>query len=396
MGDKMPNIQRRIKRRVWAPSHDLFAVTTPGLEDICAHELRELGMADVEPLPGGVAFSGGIEDIYRANLWLRTAGRILLRLAVFRVRGWSDLSRQAAKIPWEVFLVPGAEAAVQVSLTNSNLKHTGRIAEEVLTQAGKHMRALELDPPRPAVADTPGAQKILVRGVDRRAMISLDTSGEHLHRRGYRKAAGPAPLREDLAAGLLNLCEYQPNEPLLDAMCGAGTLAIEASLMARALPPGLHRDLAITHWPSHRKPTFEYLCKRATAAAKDAAPALIMARDRSAHTLRAAKANAERASVDADVVIENADFFIADPPDTPPGLLVINPPYGKRLGNLKQAESFHRHIGQRLRESYAGWRVGIVLYRGAWAGLLGLEEKARLTVPHGGLRVTMLYGRVRD
>lgn len=389
------NFQRRIKRRLWAPVHDLFAVTAPGLEQLCVAELGELGMSDIQALAGGVAWRGKLEDIYRANLGLRTAGRVLLRLADFRVRTWKDLSRQAERIPWEVLLAPDWPVSVSVSLHNSNLKHSGRVAEEVLAQASERLRGLGLEPPR-AAAEAQGAARVMVRAADRRASISLDTSGEHLHRRGYRKAAGPAPLREDLAAGLLRLCEYQDGQTLLDPMCGAGTLAIEACLMARALPPGLTRDFAFTVWPGHRAAMFANLVKRAAAAASGAASAPIVARDRSAHTLRAAVANARRAGIASDVRMEKADFFETPPPKAPPGLMVLNPPYGKRLGSLQQAENFHRRLGERLRRAYPGWRVGVVLSRPAWAGLLGLHEKARLTVPHGGLKVTLLYGRVPD
>ncbi len=387
------NIQRRTKRRLWAPVHDLFAVTAPGLEPLCAAELAQLGVQNIQAQAGGVSFAGKLEDIYRANLWLRTAGRVLLRLADFRVRTWKDLQRQAARIPWEVLLAPDCRMLVSVSLKNSNLKHSGRVAQEVLAQAAEHMSALDLGPPRPAT-DACGAARVMLRAGDRRATISIDTSGEHLHKRGYRKAAGPAPLREDLAAGLLRLCQYQNGQALLDPMCGAGTLAIEACLMARGLPPGLRRDLALTAWPSHRQAMFANLRQRAAAAALSTTSAPVVARDRSAHTLRAAAANAARAGVEADLAIQKADFFEASPPETQPGLVVINPPYGKRLGSLRQAEDFHRRLGQRLRRAYRGWRVGVVLSRPAWAGLLGLHEIARRTVPHGGLKVTLLYGRV--
>lgn len=390
-----PNLERRIKRWAWAPDHQFFAATAPGLEEFCAAELAALGMDNIAPEPGGVAFTGRLDAAYQANLWLRTAIRVLLRLADFRVRTWRDLSHQAARIPWDVFLSPGQEIEVQVTLNQSNLKHSGRVGEEVALRAGQAMRDLGLEPPRTAAASAT-AQRIMVRATDRRAIISLDTSGQHLHRRGYRKAAGPAPLREDLAAGLLALCQHGPDQPLADLMCGAGTLAIEACLMARGLPPGLQRDFAMLSWPAHREATWNHLTAKAAAAAPADTPAPVVARDRSAHTLRAAAANAQRAGVADNIAMKTADFFSTPAPNFEGGLLVLNPPYGKRLGDQKQAENFHRRLGATLRKDYKGWLVGVVLHQAAWADLLRLKERARITVPHGGLQVTMLHGRVPD
>lgn len=414
------NLERRVKRQAWAPEHDLFVVTAPGLEPICAHELINLGAEEAQPLPGGVLFRGRLDSLYAANLWLRSAGRVLLRLKDFRVRTWEDLLRQAAAVPWEVWLGAGAEVKVQVTLRQSNLRHEGRIAEEVLKSAASRLMSLGLKPPRsssgpevedwedelpdPDQAETPApepvadpaarpAQTILVRGVDRRASLSLDGSGQHLHRRGYRLAPGPAPLREDLAAALLILCDYRGEEPLLDPFCGAGTLPIEAGLIARRLAPGLARDFAFSAWPSFRAATWGHLCKQAQAAALAAPPQPIHARDISSPALEACRANLRRAGLEGQIEVERADFFNADPPPGP-GLVVINPPYGHRLGSVRQAADLAQRIGQRLRQAYRGWRVGLVLYRPEWAADLGLTQVQTLAAPHGGLKVSLLRGQV--
>ncbi|MCA1988205.1 MAG: hypothetical protein LDL07_03535 [Desulfarculus sp.] len=407
------NLERRVKRQAWAPEHDLFAVTAPGLEPVCAHELVGLGADEARATPGGVLFRGRLDSLYAANLWLRSAGRVLLRLKDFRVRTWEDLLRQAASVPWEVWLGAGAQVRVRVALHESNLRHEGRITEEVFQAAANRLASLGLKPPRLIVgggledqeddggdqAEAPNAngdqppQTILVRGVDRRASLSLDGSGAHLHRRGYRLAPGPAPLREDLAAALLIFCDYDGDQPLLDPFCGAGTLAIEAGLIARRLAPGLARDFAFTAWPSFREPTWRHLRKQAQAATLPAPPRPIHARDVSAPALEACRANIRRAGLEGQIEVQRADFFSADPPPGP-GLVVINPPYGHRLGSVRQAADLARRIGQRLRLAYPGWRVGLVLYRPEWAADLGLTQVRTLAAPHGGLKVSLLCGEV--
>ncbi len=388
-----PNLARRIKRRAWAPEWNWFATCAPGLEELLAGELKALGLAVSGPEPGGVGFAGKLEAGYLANLWLRTAGRVLLRLADFRVRRWEDLRRQARQVAWEVFVPAGAPLKVRVSLKGSNLKHAGRVAEEVLAAATSSLQKAGLAPPRPCRKGEAG-QLVLVRARDRRCQISLDASGEHLHKRGYRLEVAKAPLREDLAAALLLLAGYQGGETLLDPMCGSGTLAVEAALLARRLPPLGRRPLAMEAWPCHRQPAWRHLRARAGEQALAEAPAPIHARDRVPGALRATAGNARRAGVAGDLALEQADFFAAPPPGPGPGLVVMNPPYGKRLGSVRRAGSLAARLGRRLGEAYGGWRVAAVLYLPQWVESLGLEETRTLSLPFGGLKVTLVVGRV--
>jgi putative N6-adenine-specific DNA methylase len=389
------NLERRVKRQAWARGHEFFATCAPGLEPLTAAELTALGFGDVEPLAGGVAFSERLDGLYTANLWLRTAGRVLMRLRDFRVRTWEDLLRQAASVHWEVWLKAGAPLKVLVSLHESNLKHTGRIAEEVLAAAQVHLSSLGLAPPVEAPPEAADPAMVMVRGHERRASLSLDSSGQHLHRRGYRLDPGQAPLREDLAAALLLLCGYDGSETLLDPMCGSGTLAIEAGLMARGLPPRLGRAFAFQDWPCYRAPSWEFLQKKALEQSLPAPPQPIHARDLEAKALASTKANASRAGLEHSLQMEKADFFSAAPPAGPPGLLVVNPPFGKRLGSVRQARDFAQEMGRKLKSDYAGWRVGVVLYRPEWEEHLGLKPLGRIVAPHGGLTITMLCGTVK-
>lgn len=387
------NLERRIKRHAWAPEHRFFAVTAPGLEPLCAGELAALGALDIQPEPGGVNFVAKLDTAIKANLWLATAGRVWLRLKDFRVRLWEDLLRQADSVPWEVFITPGAPLNIQVSLTGSNLKHTGRIAEVVGQAAANRLREMGLAAPMPAKPGDETAQRLQIRGSDRRATISLDMSGAHLHKRGWRAQGGAAPLREDLAAALLLHCGYDGSSPLLDPMCGSGTLVIEAAAMARHLPPGLGRAFAFESWPCHREAAWNYLKRQAVEQALPAPPAPITGRDSNGEAVDLARGNAELAGVGQGLVLETADFFSTEPP-AEMGLVVMNPPYGKRLGSVRQAQDLARRMGDRLAQAYPGWSCGVVLYLQEWVELLGLENPSLITAPFGGLHVTLLSGTV--
>lgn len=387
------NLERRIKRQAWALEHRFFAVTAPGLEPLCAGELAALGALDIQPEPGGVNFVAKLETAVKANLWLATAGRVWLRLRDFRVRLWEDLLRQADSVPWEVFITPGAPLSIQVSLIGSNLKHTGRIAEVVGQAAANRLREMGLAAPVPAKPGDETAQRLQIRGSDRRASLSLDMSGAHLHKRGWRAQGGAAPLREDLAAALLLHCGYDGSLPLLDPMCGSGTLVIEAAGLARHLPPGLGRAFAFESWPCHREAAWNYLKRQTVEQALPAPPAPILGRDSNGEAVDLARGNAELAGVGQGLLLETADFFAAEPP-AETGLVVMNPPYGKRLGSVRQAQDLAGRLGERLAQAYPGWRCGVVLYLPEWAELLGLKDTATITAPFGGLHVTLLSGTV--
>jgi len=246
---------------------------------------------------------------------------------------------------------------------------------------------------QPAEGEDPLVQRILVRLEEDRLTLSLDTTGEHLHRRGYRQATAKAPLRENLAAGLLLAAGYDGERPLVDPMCGSGTLAIEAALIARRLPPGGNRSFLFERWPSFRASTWTHLKKRAMEEARPAAPAAIVARDTHGGALRAAEANAERAGVSRDLVLEQADFFHASPPEGT-GWVVMNPPYGLRVGESEDIRALYRRIGGRLRSAYAGWDFALLVPEARLIEVLGLPAEPPLWIPHGGLKVAVVRGKV--
>lgn len=325
----------------------LFAGVAPGLEAAAAEELVEAGFTGVEPTVGGVAFEG---DPLRANRVLAVPTRILLRVAQFKARTFDQLVAGAAAVDWS----PYGGLTPDVTCRKSRLYHSGAVAERL---AG-------------VVPPGPGALYArLMRDV---CTLSVDTTGERLHRRGWRLENGPAPLRETLAAGILRLAGWRPGEALYDPMCGSGTLLIEAACRAAGLWPGRTRTFDCERW-----------VEPAPVGRGDAVETLIVGGDRSAPAIEAARRNAERAGV--EVRFEVVDAKRASAPATS-GLVVCNPPYGRRA----QGAGAYRVLGERLRHDLAGWRAAILCPDEKKIAALGRPEKHVFPLRNGGLKLSLV------
>jgi len=387
-----PALARRIKQHVHAPVHRFFAPCPPGLEPVLARELTDLAATDVTPLAGGVEFSGKLELAYQANLWLRTANRVLLRVAEFRARVPEELFRHAREVRWET-LLPALPLRVEVSLRASRMTSDTQV-ERTLREA---IQARLDEQEMPALPEGEGpAQLLQVRLEENRVLLSLDTTGELLHKRGYREATAKAPIRETLAAGILLAAGYDGTAPLLDPMCGAGTFPIEAALIARRLPPGGHRDFLFESWPSFKEATWNHLKAKAISQALPEAPQPILGQDLHPGAIAATRSNAERASVLGDLTLKEADFFASSAPEGPQGWVVINPPYGRRIGEREDVGRLYDRIGAILRRGYPGWSFAIVVPELSLYGALKLPERERLILPHGGLKIGVTIGRLPD
>src|SRR4051812_39766155 len=312
----------------------LFAVAAPGLEGLCAAELRALGIAAAAE-PGGAAWAGTMDDLHRANLWLRTASRVVVRAATFRARTFIELERHARKVPWERWVVPGRAVRLRVTSKKSKLYHEGAIAERLLGFIDERVGGVGATSAAkgPEEEDDGGdAQLFVVRVLRDEVTISADASGALLHLRGYRQAVAKAPLRETLAAGMLLGAGWRGDAPLLDPMCGSGTIPIEAALLARTIAPGLAaasrepRAFAFTAWPGHDAAAWARAVDEARDAILPAAPVPIAGSDRDAGAVEAARANAERAGVAGDVGFAVRPVSAMEPPPGT-GLLICNPPY---------------------------------------------------------------------
>lgn len=357
---------------------EIFAIAPPGLEQALLQQARAAGIPDAIAVPGGVQFHGSMQDAWRANLLLRGASRVLIRVASFRAMHLAQLDKRARKLPWGEVLRPDVPVKVEATCRKSRIYHGGAARQRIERAIAETLGA-------PLADDAPITVKARIE--DDLCTISLDTSGEPLHRRGFKQFVGKAPMRETLASLFLTSCRYDGTEPVLDPMCGSGTFVIEAAEIARGLAPGRDRAFA-----------FEQLAgfdAQAWAAMKaEVAPVdvdlMFHGSDRDAGAVAGAQKNADRAGVAGVTRFENVPLGALGRPDGPPGLVMVNPPYGARIGNKKLLFALHGTLGARLREQFTGWRVGIVTSDGGLAKATGLEfAQVSPPVPHGGLKVKL-------
>jgi putative N6-adenine-specific DNA methylase len=380
-----------------------FAIVAPGLEDVAHREIAPLPeVSGVQRELGGVEWTGPPQSGFRANLWLRIATRVLARVGTVEAREFGRLRRRAAGLPWASFIPPGASIALRASASHCRLYHTGALVETAALAIADAVEGAHL-----AAPDVEADITLLVRGSEDRFTFSADASGERLHRRGARVEAGVAPLRETLAAGLLALADWDPSAALVDPMCGAGTIVIEAGLQALDRAPGIDRRFALEGWPlfSSEALAAETASLRAEARARvrngPPAPAPILGSDRDARAIESARHNAARAGLDGRIELTCRDVADARPPvdsqsgsAVAAGLVIANPPYGRRLGDPRAAVRAYRDLGRALRAHFRGWRAAVVVPQrlvGA-AEALHLSIAAKHPLRNGGLPIALCTG----
>jgi putative N6-adenine-specific DNA methylase len=386
---------------------NFFAVCTPGLESFTAKELKDLDLRTTGPssehagsLPaeenveevGGVEFRGSLADLYLANLHLRTASRVLLHLGSFYADTFSDLGRRAKRLSWEAYMRPGRPLALRVTCHKSRLFHSAAVIERILESIGARLGQV---PPTKKIDEeekSNSPQLIIVRLVENRCTISLDSSGALLHRRGYRLATAKAPLRETLAAGILLASGWDLRSPLIDPFCGAGTIPIEAALMARKMAPGMDRRFAFMDWPNFDGETWERLKALSRQGQPKSLPP-ILGSDRDAGAIRAAAENAGRAGVVEGVVFSRRALSDLEAPPGP-GWVVTNPPHGVRLKSNRDLRSLYIRLGRVLRAKCPGWNAAILCGSDSLLDLIGIQFDQRFPMRSGGLRVTLAIGMI--
>ncbi len=385
-----PSFTKRIKRHVVGKRHDFFAATTPGVESLCRQELATLGIAGCA-VAGGVEFTGRLHECYLANLHLRTAGRILMRIHSFQATSFPALEREALRFGWELFLPQGAAPRIQVATRHCRLHHTEAIAERVLRGIREHVGTPAEMPP----GTSPPLQQVFIRGTDDRFIVSIDSSGANLYLRGIKTHGGAAPLRETLAAAALAWCGYTAGDVLMDPMCGAGSFALEAALWAKQIPPGWFRDFAFTGWPAFSDRRWAHMKQTAAAGFLMLEAPRILASDIDPEACRRLEACIAASGLDDAVAVRCRDFFSLDPAELTrsPGILVLNPPYGRRLGAPGGGRAFQRRIVERLAACYRGWRLALVAPQDTWTLPIPFPHEARPFL-HGGMRVVLVVGDV--
>lgn len=378
-----------------------FAITAPGLEEILAAEITSLTGRIGETSSGGVAFGGGLKDMRRVNLWSRIANRVLVRIDEFHASSFHELERRAKQIEWSRFVNPGQPVRFRVTCRKSRLYHSDAVAERfaaaINSKVGKNKHITSHDvgdddmSEQSDEASSADAQLFIVRIVDDECSISADSSGELLHRRGYRQAVAKAPLRETIAAAMLAGSGWDMTSPLVDPMCGAGTIAIEAALMARKIAPGANRSFAFEKWPRHDATAWKAEVESVKAESLPKAAGQIVASDRDEGAIAAAKSNADRAGVSADIQFDVRALSSAEFPDQP-GWIVTNPPYGLRVGETGALRNLYAQLGKVLRERAQGYRIAMLSADSELESQLRVDLTEVFQTSNGGIPVHLVAG----
>lgn len=360
---------------------EIFLMCAPGLEKVLWAEARERGFKTARFVPGGVAMKGGWPDVWRANLEIRGAGRVTATLGSFNAVHLSELDKRARRFPWGRYLRADVPFRVEASCSKSRIYHSGAAAQRV-------ERAITQELGAPV---SPGAEVLIrVRLEDDLCTLGIDTSGELLHKRGHKEAVSKAPMRETMASLFLRQCGFDGIEPVVDPMCGSGTFVIEAAEIAANLMPGRSRHFAFEQLATFDADAWRDLRNSTAAGAKPAA-ARFYGSDRDAGAIAMCRENAARAGVGELTQFRKLAVSELKPLDGPPGLVIVNPPYGERIGDAKGLQSLYRSLGDTLKTRFTGWRVGLITSNAALARATALPFiEPSPPVSHGGLRV-MLY-----
>jgi putative N6-adenine-specific DNA methylase len=388
----VPNTRKSSKR-------GFFAMTAPGLEEILAIEIDSLMGRHGETSSGGVEFSGGMKEMRRVNLWSRIANRVLVRLDEFHASSFHELERRAKQVEWGRFVASGKPVRFRVTCRKSRLYHSDAVAERLAAAVkskvgGNKLVSVESEADDEDNDIAGDAQLFIVRITDDICSISADSSGDLLHRRGYRQAVAKAPLRETIAAAMVIGSGWDMSSPLVDPMCGAGTIAIEATMIARKIAPGVNRHFSFENWPRHDAAAWNAEIEAARGGMLAECPARIVASDRDEGAVTAARSNAERAGVSNDIAFDVRAVSAAEFPDQP-GWIVTNPPYGIRVGDPAPLRNLYAQLGTTARKRAPGYTMAILSADSELEDQVKIDLHEVFRTSNGGIPVHLVAGLVK-
>lgn len=377
------------------PRFKFFVSCAPGIEPLLADECDVLNLSksqetQVDGLPGkgedagGILLEGHLVDLYRCNLHLRTASRVSARLGEFNAFSFAELRKKTGRLEWDRFIHPGQALNISVTCHKSRLYHSDAVAERVLGAINDYFKGLNAGS-KPCVQTRQG-QLVLVRLVNDLCTISIDSSGELLHKRGYRLETAKAPLRETLAAAMLLASGWDGRAPLIDPFCGSGTIPIEAALLSASIPPGINREFAFMRWSGFKRDLWQDLL---TSARSDitTAKSQIRGYDRDTGAITIAASNAARAG-QKDVISFKQQSISDLAPQEALGWIITNPPYGMRITSGRDLRDLYARFGDILRIKFKGWKAGILISDPKLGGNLGLPPaQSEWRFINGGIRV---------
>ena len=375
-------------------THAFFAIAPRGLSELLAEELKPLGATHLRVLSGGVHFQGTLEVAYGACLWSRVASAVLLELATFDADTPDELYAGVRNMDWRQHIGPEATLACEFTATQSPLHHSQfamlRTKDAIVDQLRESRGA------RPNIDTDDADVRVHVHAQRRRITVSLNLAGESLHQRGYRMRGGIAPLKENLAAGILLRTGWpemaRAGAAFVDPMCGSGTFVIEASLIARDIAPGLLRTrFGFEGWSQHDSELWRRVKADAVARrAESAAHGPIRGSDQDARSVRSALENIERAGLTRVVHVERRELDRVERPGDGIGLLCTNPPYGERLGEHPELEALYQKLGAKLREQFGGWRAVVLTGNAELGRAIGIRARRAHTLWNGPIECRLL------
>lgn len=365
----------------------MIAKTLYGLEEILSNELRVLGAKRVREMKRSVEFYGDKHFLYKSNIWCRTATRILKPIKKFRAVDENELYDYVLDIDWLEYLNIEKTFAIDVVLTQSNFKNSLFVAQKIKDALADHFR--EKTGRRPSVDLKNPDIRINCYIIKNQCTLSLDSSGEPLFKRGYRGSTGKAPLNEVLAAGIVMLTEWDKESAFIDAMCGSGTIIIEAALLARNIAPGLMRTkFGFMNWPDYDRGIYQSLIKKAKESVIPKLNFEMIGSDISSIQIREAARNARQAGVDKNIIFKQSPIVNLSPPSAP-GILIINPPYGERM-SVNDINEFYHSIGDSFKKNFAGFDAYIFTGNLAAAKSIGLRTARRIIMFNGPIECRLL------
>jgi len=368
-------------------SCNCFAAVPRGAEEIAAAELRELGISGAQVGRGGVAFVADRAGLYKANLWLRTASRVLVQLAVFPCTTPAELYGGVHAIDWTRLITPAMTMAVDCNLRDSALTHSGFVALKTKDAIVDCIR--EACGSRPNVDTTSPDLRINVHLHKNICTVSLDSSGDPLDRRGYRLERNEAPLRETLAAAVVALTGWDGSIPLADPMCGSGTIPIEAALLAGRVAPGLQRSFGFQRWLDYDGRLWERLLQEADGGIRMLPVGLVTGCDQDSRAIKLAARNAAKAGFEGQLHFFHAALD-AFQPEGDAGVVIINPPYGKRLGDEEELKELYCLIGDIIKKRCRGWTGYVLTGNLELAKYIGLKASRRFVLFNGAIECRLL------
>ena len=367
---------------------DYFATVARGLEEIAAQELTDLGGNHVTPKFTGVEFQGDQKLLYQVNLWSRFIFRVLVPIRKFPCKTAKQLYYEVQQINWETYLSPEETLAVHCTGKNEQLNHTHFSALQVKNAiADQQQRYFG----QRSSVDLETPDLILNLHIEKtHAILSLDSTGDSLHRRGYRPAMGIAPLKETFASALLAMTDWETSLPLLDPMCGSGTFLIEAGLKALNIAPGLFRKtFALEKWYDFDRELWQQVKQEAKQQQLSQLPTELYGRDRDLEVLQQAKTNAKNCNLHQQINLAQSDISELEPPSDR-GIIICNPPYGKRLGEVKELGSLYKQLGDVFKQRFQGWIAYVLSGNKELTKQIGLRTSQRIPVYNGSLPCTLL------